>query len=48
MRLMAVAAGDACREHLALLERTVVENLVEHLPVGMIEPARERRDPMRV
>src|SRR3954447_5770147 len=48
VRLVAVAAGDARREHLALLERTVVENLVEHLPVGMVEPAGERRDPMRV
>ena len=37
MRLVAIAAGDAGREHLALLERAVVVDLVEHLPVGMIE-----------
>ena len=48
VRLMAIAAGDAGREHLALLERAVVVDLVEHLPVGMIEPARKRRDRMRV
>ena len=39
VRLVAVAAGDAGREHLALLERAVVVDLVEHLPVGMVEPA---------
>ena len=44
VRLVAVAAGDAGREHLALLERAVVVDLVEHLPVGLIQPAVERRD----
>jgi hypothetical protein len=48
MRLMAVAAGDSGREHLALLERAVVVDFVQHLPVDMVEPAGERRDPMRV
>ena len=48
VRLVAIAAGDAGREHLALLERAVVVDLVEHLPVGMIEPAAERRDRVRV
>src|SRR5215510_4725684 len=48
VRLVAVAAGDAGREHPALLERAVVVDLVEHLPVGMIEPAREGGDHMRV
>ena len=44
VRLVAIAAGDAGREHLALLERAVIVDLVEHLPVGVIEPAPERRD----
>ena len=44
VRLVAIAAGDAGREHLALLERAVVVDLVAHLPVGIIEPAGERRD----
>src|SRR4051812_15430909 len=48
VRLMAVAGGDARREHPALLERAVVIDLVEHLPIGVIEPAAKRRDPMRV
>ena len=39
MRIVAIAAGDAGREHLALLERAVIVDLVEHLPVGMIETA---------
>ena len=48
VRLVTVAAGDAGREHPALLERAVVVDLVQHLPVGTVEPARERRDGMRV
>ena len=48
VRLVTIAAGDAGREHLALLERAVVVDLVQHLPVGTVEPARERRDGMRV
>src|SRR6516164_11231351 len=48
MRVVAIAAGDACREHLALLERAVIVHLVLHLPVGEIELARERRDDMGV
>src|SRR5215471_834884 len=48
VRLVAVAAGDASREHLALLERAVIVDLVLHLAVGVIEPAREGRDHMRV
>ena len=48
VRLVAVAAGDAGRKHPALLERAVVVDLVAHLPVGVIVPARERRDHVRV
>ena len=43
VRVVTVAAGDASGEHLALLERAVIIDLVLHLPVGVIEPARERR-----
>jgi hypothetical protein len=46
--LVAVAAGDTGCKHLALFERSVIVDLVEHLPVSMIEPACERRDDMRV
>src|SRR5262249_26070939 len=35
-------------EHPALLEGAVVVDLVEHLSVGVIEPARKRRDDVRV
>src|SRR5512144_396557 len=48
VRLVTIAASDAGREHPALLERAVVVDLVQHLPVGTVEPARERRDGMRV
>jgi hypothetical protein len=48
VRIMAIAAGDAGREHLALLERSVIVDLVAHLPVRMIEPARQRRDDVRI
>src|SRR5712671_3212624 len=48
MRLMAIAAGDAGCEHLALLERPVIVDLVEHLPVSMIAPRCQRRDDVRV
>src|SRR5262249_55865594 len=48
VRLVAVAAGDAGREHLALLERAVIVDLVLHLAIGVIEPAREGRDQMGV
>ena len=44
VRVVAVAAGDAGREHLALLERAVIVDLVEHLPVGGIEARGKRRD----
>ena len=43
VRLVTIAAGDAGREHPALLERAVVVDLVQHLPVGTVEPARQRR-----
>src|SRR5690349_16182826 len=42
--LMAIAAGHARREHLTLLERAVVIDLVAHLAVRMIEPAGKSRD----
>src|SRR5580704_17142652 len=48
VRIMAIAAGDTRREHLALLERAIFVGLVEHLAVGMINPVSERRDRMRV
>ncbi len=48
VRLVTVAAGDAGREHPALLERAVVVDLVQHLAVGTVEPARDRRDDMGV
>ena len=48
VRLVAIAAGDAGRKHPALLERAVIVDFVEHLPVGVIAPAGERRDPVRV
>ena len=37
VRIVTVAAGDALGEHLALLERAVVVDLILHLPVGEIE-----------
>ena len=43
VRLVAVAAGHAGCEHPALLERAVIVDLVAHLAVGGIEPARQRR-----
>jgi threonine dehydrogenase-like Zn-dependent dehydrogenase len=48
VRVVAVAAGDAPGEHLALLERAVVVDLVLHLPVGEIEAAAQRGYDMRV
>ena len=48
VRIVAIAAGDARCEHLALLERAVIVNLVLHLPVGVIKPTTERGDGMRV
>src|SRR5262245_62270554 len=48
VRLVAVAAGHTRREHLALLERAVVVDLVAHLSVGVIQPARQPRDDVRV
>ena len=42
--LVAIAAGDADRKHLALLERSVVVDFVEHLPIGVIETACDRRN----
>jgi len=48
VRLVAIAAGDAGSEHPALLERAVIVDLIAHLPVGLIEPAREQRDDVGV
>src|SRR5262249_56712830 len=48
VRLMTIAAGDAGLEHPALLERAVIVNLVEHLPVRLIEALPQRRDSMGV
>ena len=41
VRVVTVAAGDALGEHLALLEGTVIVDLVLHLPVGEIEAVGE-------
>ena len=48
VRVVAIAAGDACCVHLALLERAVIIDLIEHLAVGLVEPLGERSDEMRV
>src|SRR6185503_2852485 len=48
MRIVAIAAGHANRIHLALLERTVIIHLVDHLPVGLVEALGERSDEMRI
>ena len=48
VRVVAVAAGDALGEHLALLEGAVVVDLVLVLPVGKIKALAQRRDDMRV
>jgi hypothetical protein len=36
MGFVAVAASHPSCKHLALLERSIIVNLVEHLPVGVI------------
>ena len=48
MRVVAIATGDARSEHLALLERAVIVDFIEHLPVGVIEPSAEHRDDVGV
>ena len=48
MGFMTIAAGDACRKHLALLERTVIVHLISHLAVGMIQATSKERDGVRV
>jgi hypothetical protein len=48
VRLVAIAAGDAGRKHLALLERAVIVDLVPHLAIGMIEAAGQRGDDVGV
>src|SRR5208282_5698611 len=48
VRIVAVAAGHALRKHLALLERSVIVDLVLHLPIGEVEAMGERRDDLRV
>ena len=48
VRIVTIAARHARGEHAALLERAVVENLVVHLPGGIIEPARQVRHRMGV
>src|SRR5262245_21833715 len=44
VRVVAIAAGHACRKHLALLERDVVIGLddVAHLAVGPVDASRKR------
>ena len=50
MGFMAIAASDACGEHLALLERRIVVGFlgISHLPVGMIRGARDWFDDVRL
>ncbi len=43
VRIVAIGAGDAVRVHPALQERAVVEDLVAHLPVGVIQTGLEQR-----
>src|SRR5262249_43796618 len=49
-RLVAVAAGHAGGEHFALFERAVIVGFLDvaHLSIGLVEPARHRRDDVRV
>jgi hypothetical protein len=46
--VVAIATGDARGEHLALLERAVIIDLVEHLTVGRIKPSAKECYGMRV
>jgi hypothetical protein len=48
MGIVTIAAGHACREHPALLERAVIVDLIKHLAISVIEPARERRNGMSI
>src|SRR5262245_36229392 len=48
MRIVTITAGDARREHLALLERSVVIDFIEHLAVGLIESLAEKRHDMGI
>src|SRR6266571_4862326 len=48
MWFVAIAAGDTRRKHLALLERAVIIDLIEHLPVRMVEPASKGGNDVRV
>src|SRR5215469_8107638 len=43
MWLVTVAACHASGKHLALLERTIIIHLVEHLTVDLIKPTRQQR-----
>ena len=43
VRIVAIAAADAGSEHLALLERAVVVDLVQHLSIGLVKALRQRR-----
>jgi len=46
--VVAIAAGHARCEHLALLEGAVIVNLVAHLPIRIVKAASERRHNVRV
>src|SRR5262245_18247532 len=48
MRIVTITAGDAGREHLALPERSVVIDFVEHLAVGLIQSLAEKRHDMGI
>ena len=48
VRLVAIATGDALREHPALEERAVVVDLAAHLAVAPVETFLEERDAMGV
>src|ERR1700730_970973 len=48
MGFVAIAAGHAGIKHLALPERAVIVDLVEHLPVGMVKPSGEEGDGVSV
>src|SRR5690242_18847601 len=48
MRLVAIAAGDACMVHAALEEGAVFIYLVTNLPVGEIQPLLDERDAVTI
>ena len=48
VRIVAVAATDSLRLHFALQEGAVIEHLILHLPVGIVEIGGQQRQPVGV